>query len=119
MPIKDVTELEVYQLALKLLKVTYRLAKVVAKEDLECAKQLKKTASQIAPLIAEGYGKKSSPSEFKRFQVMAMGTSDEMITHIRQAKIICLSVNKKSCDILEEQYLILSKRLNVLIKNWK
>jgi len=119
MPIKDVTELEVYQLALRLLKVAYRLAKTVEKKDRESAKQLRKTAGQIAPLIAEGYSKKSSSREFKRFQLMAMGTSDEMVTHIRQVKITCENVNIGSCDILEEQYLVLSRRLNTLIKNWK
>jgi len=119
MPIKDVSELEVYQLALKLLKAAYELAKVVEKEDRELARQLRKTASQIAPLIAEGYAKKSSPLEFKRFQLMAMGTSDEMVTHIRQVVIVCEAINCSSCDILEKQYIILSKRLNTLIRNWK
>jgi len=119
MPIKDVTELEVYQISLKLLKVVYRLAKKVEIYDKDLARVLRKTARQIAPQIHEGYAKKQFIAEFKRFQIIAMGSSDEMVTHLRQVKVICPSINSDGCDVLIQQYIILSKKLNTLIKTWK
>ena len=52
---------------------------------------------------------------------MAMGSSDEVTTHIREAKILALrvkNINQNLCDVLIEKYKAESKQLQQLIKNW-
>lgn len=78
-----------------------------------------KTACQIAPQIAEGYGKKSSVSEFKRYITMAIGSTDEMTAHLEQVPLLLDSINKKSVNLLVNEYRIIAKQLQVLKKNWK
>jgi len=51
---------------------------------------------------------------------MALGSSDEVITHIRQIKIIGFAkANIQDCDNLISEYKILSKQINNLISVWK
>jgi len=103
MTIEDVTDLEVYQLALELIREAYDLANIIEREDRDLARDVKKTSRQIAPHIAEGYGKKYSIKEFKRFLYIAMGSSDEMITRLRQVGIICLKVDSDQINSLIEK----------------
>ncbi len=119
MPIKDVQDLRVYQLSMKLLEPVYRYAALVQLSDQLLATNLRKTAKQIAPAIAEGYAKKSSPKEFKRFLLMALGSSDEMITHLRQTKMIALKAKPETADSLIAHYKSLSKQINSLLKIWQ
>ena len=116
MAIKDVSDLRIYQLSLRLLKEVYILSVLIEGRDRTMAIHLKKTAAQIAPLIAEGYAKKSSIKEFKRFLEMAMGSSDEMITHIRQLQIVGFA--NENVNQLIEDYRSLSKQINSMIKKW-
>ncbi len=119
--IRDVTDLRVYNDALSNLPLVYDLASQIPERHRKLRSQLIEAAEAIAALIAEGFGKKRSEKEFKRFLEMAMGSSDEVITHIREAKILALRVrviNKSLCDILVEKYKVESKQLQQLIKNW-
>lgn len=118
MSIHDVGDLRVYKLALALLQKAYKLALLVEPHDRDMAKNLKKTAAQIAPQIAEGYGKKNSIKEFKRYLEMAMGSSDEMVTHLVQVKLVWAVVPSDSIDLFITHYRSLSKQINVLIKTW-
>lgn len=75
----------------------------------------------IPPLIAEGFAKKRSVKEFKRFLNMAMGSSDETITHSREINILAdvfKRIDKNLCRQVENEYKIISKQLNNLIKKW-
>lgn len=118
----DVTDLIVYRNALNLLRPIYKLAGLLPKSHYRLKIQLISAAESISALIAEGYGKKKSEKEFKRFLEMALGSSDEVITHLRQIKILCETYHKikpETCDALIEKYKITSKQLQNLIKKWK
>ncbi len=120
--IKDVTDLEIYKLALELLSPVYKLANVIPQDHRKLKYQLIDAAEKIAPIIAEGFGKKKSPREFCRFLSMALGSSDEIITHIRQVKIVGENyqrINVKECDALIDKYKILSKKTNKLLSSWQ
>jgi four helix bundle protein len=120
--IRDVTDLEVYNLALELLTPTYKLANLIPQDHRKLKYQLIDAAEKIAPIIAEGFGKKKAPREFCRFLSMALGSSDEIITHIRQVKIVGQSYQRISiedCDDLIAKYKILSKRTNKLLSSWQ
>lgn len=120
--IKDVTDLQVYQLALELLEVVYKLVNNLPTIHRRLKYQLIEAAEKIAPQIAEGFGKKRSPREFCRFLSMALGSSDEVITHIREVKIVAKNYGRikiEDCDGLVEKYKILSRKLNKLLSSWQ
>jgi len=120
--IRDVTDLEIYNLSLELLRPLYKLVNLLPQNHRRLRYQVSEAGEKIAPQIAEGFGKKRSPREFCRFLSMALGSSDEVITHIREIKIVAENytrINLKDCDYLIDQYKILSKKLNKLISSWQ
>ena len=116
--IKDVTDLEVYKESLRLLKKLYNLFKKIPKSEYDTIRQCKRAGKSIPALITEGFAKRSSEAEFKRFLKMAIGSSDEIITHLRTLVIAVPRLFKESKELAKE-YKVLSKRINTLHKNWK
>jgi four helix bundle protein len=122
MAIKDVTDLEVYQLALDLLHPLYLVTNSLPTLHRKIRYQANEAAEKIPPQIAEGFGKKKSPMEFCRFLSMALGSSDEVITHLREIIIVArtfTAINQEDCDDLIAKYRVLSKRLNRLLSVWQ
>src|SRR3989344_1256095 len=120
--IRDVTDLEVYILALELLEPLYKLTNQLPSNHRRLKYQANEAGEKIAPIIAEGFGKKKSPREFCRFLSMALGSSDEVITHIREVKIVAkryTRITEEECDNLIGGYKILSKKLNKLLSSWQ
>lgn len=120
--IKDVTDLDVYNLSLELLEPAYKVANLLPQQHRKLRYQLTETAEKMAPQIAEGFGKKRSPREFCRFLAMALGSSDEVITHLREVKIVAriyTRIEPVECDDLIGKYKILSMKLNKLISVWQ
>ncbi len=121
MAIYDVTDLKVYNRTLSNLKIVYKLVHQVPESHYKLRGQLLSSAESIPPLIAEGFAKRSSANEFKRFLKMAMGSSDETITHCREIYLLSESakrIDQNLCNQVIEEYKIISKQLNSLIKNW-
>ncbi|MBI1982050.1 MAG: four helix bundle protein [Candidatus Levybacteria bacterium] len=120
--IKDVTDLEVYRLALDYLRDLYKLANQIPPSHRKLKYQFTGAGEKIPPQIAEGFGKKKSPREFCRFLSMALGSSDEVITHLREIKIVAESYSRiriEDCDSLIERYKILSRKINRLLSVWQ
>jgi four helix bundle protein len=118
--IKDVEDLEVYKRSMNLLPSTYKLANSLPKGEFKRKRQLTDAAGSISALMAEGFAKRRSEKEFKRFLGMALGSSDEVITHIRQIKIIGFpKASIQDCDTLIDEFRIVSKQINTLIKIWR
>ena len=120
--IRDVTGLRVYNDALTSLPLVYDLASQIPDSHRKLRTQIIECGEAVAPQIAEGFGKKHSELEFKRFLKMALGSSDEEITHIREAKILALrvrNINQNLCDSLIERFKVESKQLQQLIKKWQ
>jgi four helix bundle protein len=117
--IKDVEDLEVYRRAMKLLRPVYKLANLLPKDEFRLKDQLTGAAKSVPALITEGFAKRSSEKEFKRFLSMSLGSSDEVITHIRQIPIIGFqNIKTETCNALIEHYRIVSKQINKLIHTW-
>jgi len=120
--IKDVTDLEVYRIALDNLEPLYKLANQLPQTHRRLKYQAIEAGEKIAPQIAEGFGKKRSPREFCRYLSMSLGSSDEIITHLREIKIVAkiyTNINPADCDDLIEKYKLLSKKLNKLLTSWQ
>ncbi len=119
MSIRDFRDLEVYQRCSILLPTIKRLRNKLEPNYRELAKNLLKTACQIGPEIAEGYAKKSSVDEFKRYLTMAIGTANEMIAHLEQVPLLAPEVNQESIRMLIQEYERIAKQIQVLKKSWK
>lgn len=115
--IKDVTDLKVYKESLRLLKKLYDLLHKIPKSEYDTVVQCKRAGKSIPANIAEGFAKRSSSKEFKRFLKIAIGSSDELVTHLRTIAIVLPRLLKETKELAEE-YKILSKRLNALHTSW-
>ena len=116
--LQDVTDLSIYNQSLQLLEKLYHLLKKVPKSETHLIVQCKKCGSSIPANISEGWAKRSSEKEFKRFLKIAIGSSDELISHLRVVGMI-LTLLAKEADELGLEYKVLSKRMNTLHKIWK
>lgn len=101
--ILDVTDLEVYQISLKLVEKLYDLLKKIPKSEFDTINQVKRSTKSI--------------QEFKRFLQIALGSSDETITHLRML-YIASPYSRELIKNLAEEFKVLSKRLNKLHSSW-
>jgi len=102
---QDITDLRVYQLSMKLLDKINSFLDQLPRKDYDLYHQILRASRSIPALLAEGFAKKSSQRDFRHFVIMALGSSDEVITHLRIAKADFLLI---------EEYKSLSKQLNSL-----
>ena len=121
MAIYDVTDLRVYQRATKALSDVYKLTDQIPKKHYRLRNQFINSSEAIPPLIAEGFAKKESIKEWRRFLRMAMGSSDETIAHDREIYLLSIKykfIDKELCIQIGQEYKIISKQINKLISNW-
>lgn len=116
--IRDVSDLEVYNDSLKLLRKLYLLLKKLPKSEYDTVVQCKKCSKSIPANIAEGFAKRSSELEFKRYLKIAIASSDELITHLRTIAITTPFLLEET-KILAGEYKVISKRLNKLHSVWR
>ena len=77
--IQSYKDLGVYEKSYTLALEMYReSANLPAEERYGLISQIKRAATSIPLNIAEGYGKRKSGSEFRRFLMMAIGSCDEI-----------------------------------------
>ena len=117
--IKSYRDLEVYQdsysLALQIHKLTQNYPE---QERYEIGKQLRRAAISIPLNIAEGYGKKESIADFKRFLKMSLGSCNEVQVLNDMCKDLQY-INEETHKKFIESYYILGRRISKLISNWK
>lgn len=116
--IKDVTDLNVYKQSLELLPKLYELLRKLPSSEKDLEFQAKRAAKSVPANIAEGFAKRFSEKEFKRFLMIAIGSSDEVISHLRAVALVVPRLELASSELLDS-YKILSKRLNTLHKFWR
>ncbi len=77
--IQTFRDLEVYKRSFEASVEMYRITKEYPKDELYgLISQIKRAATSIPLNIAEGYGKRETPDDFKRFLLMAIGSCNEM-----------------------------------------
>jgi four helix bundle protein len=115
--IKSYKDLEVYQEGYKLAIKIYKEVNSLPNEAFELVKQTKRSAMSIPLNIAEGYGKKESVPEFKRYLRMAMGSANEIEVLLEMLKDLQY-FEQTTYENYIEAYQVLGKRLNVLLNRW-
>ncbi len=112
-----IEELEVfrraYQVSLDIHRATLAMPQI---EQQALADQMRRASKSICANLAEGFGKQSqSKAEFKRYILMAIGSSDEMRVWLRY----CLDleyIGKEQWAAWRDEYEQISKMLQGLAK---
>ena len=118
-PIRGYRDLRIYQssyeTALEIHRITLGFP---AFERGELGSQLRRSATSIPINVAEGYGRKKSASDFKRFLTIALGSCDETSVLLDFAHDLKYLDDKAFSD-LKGKYEEIGKGLNRLIQVWK
>ena len=116
--IKSYKDLEVYQESYRLAIEVYQLATRLPADANELVKQIKRASISVPLNIAEGYGKRESRAEFKRFLRMSLGSVNEIEVLVEMLKDLKF-IEAQQYNKLAEAYMVLGKRINVLLNKWK
>ena len=117
--IKSYKDLEVYQSAYQLAIIVHQITqKYPGYERYEMGSQIRRAAMSIPLNIAEGYGKKKSDKEFKRFLMMALGSCNEVQVLLDMSKDLKYIDEQRYVELIKE-YDLLGRRLNVMIRRWQ
>lgn len=117
----DVTDLDVYNRSLEDLDLVYQLAKQIPNSHFKLGIQITSAAEGVPAHIAEGFAKRRSAKEFRRYLDIGMGSSDEVITHARSLQVLARhfhSIDTELCRKVIDKYKVISKQLNRLRQNW-
>jgi four helix bundle protein len=119
MPIKTYKDLNVF-------RESYRLALAVSStwrrfprpEQFELARQLRRAARSIPANVVEGWAKRSSPAEFKRYLQVAIGSCDECKLWLELSRDEGF-LSAQDCSKLENEFNVVGAMLKSLWKHWK
>ncbi len=113
-------ELEVFQRAYKIsLEIHKQSLEFPKREQYGMADQIRRASKSICANIAEGFGKQHhSKAEFKRYLIIAIGSSDEMRVWLRYCLDLSL-IEEGSWSKWRDEYQEISKMLQGMYKSWK
>lgn len=101
-----------------LVRVHELCGRMPKEERYELTSQMRRASKSIPANIAEGFSKRESPREFKQYMRMAMGSANEMETHLRIAGRLGY-LGAPELDELTDGYNHIGRSLNRLITNWR
>lgn len=117
--IKSFLDLEVYKESFQLsLEIEKAIKLFPSDEKFLLSDQMRRASRAIPALIAEGYAKRESTKEFKKFLKDAIGEANEMINHLSFAKARNY-IQLTYVDDLINKYHIVGKKLTKLRVNWQ
>ncbi len=117
--IKSYRDLTVYRDSYDLAIRVYKLASMIPeREQYEIGSQIRRAVTSIPMNIAEGYGRKESIAEFKRFLRMAAGSANEVEVLLDMLKDLG-HIDENNHGELRRSYEKLGKQINRLIMTWK
>ena len=102
-----------YKVSLKIHQVSLQLPK---NEQYGLADQVRRASKSIAVNLAEGYGKRKSKAEFRRYIQIAIGSSDEMRVWVRYLYDLNY-IDHQQWQEWREEYQQIVKMLNGLYKS--
>ena len=108
--------LQVYQKSYRLVIEIYRMTGGYPQEELYgITSQMRRAAASIPLNIAEGYAKRESQSEFKRFLNMALGSNAELSVLLDLSRDLGY-IGESEYEQISEQYEEVGKMTYVLIQ---
>ncbi len=118
-PIRSYRELRVYRKAYEVALEVHRVSLgFPAPEQREIGRQLRQATKSIPANIAEGYGRKASPNDFKRFLQIALGSCDEVRVWLDFCRDLGY-LEEESYGRWVRAYEEVGKGLNKLLQVWQ
>ena len=112
-------ELQIYERGYEAAKAVYRMTEKYPEEERYGVTNQMRRASLSIPLnIAEGYAKKESQTEFKRFLMMALGSANEMLVLIDFSKDMGY-IDKEKHAKAKAEYEEICRMLQVFVQRLK
>ena len=109
-------DLKVYERSYKAARAIYQLSEEFPKEEMYAiTSQIRRAGLSIPLNIAEGYVKRRSQKEFKRYLEMAIGSSNEVSVLLDFAKDLGY-ISQERYEKASQEYEEISKMLNVFIQ---
>ena len=109
-------DLKVYEKSYKSALSIYRMTESFPKEEIYgLTSQIRRAATSIPLNIAEGYAKRESQAEFKRYLTMALGSSDEMqvlLNFVKDLGYVDPQTHKKARETYKEIAKMLNRMVN-------
>ena len=119
MPIRTYRDLEVYREAYSAALEVSRLTKGFPRiEQVELGRQLRRAARSVPANIVEGWGKRSSAAEFKRYLQNALGSCQETCMWLEMSLDESYITKDKHAE-LAKRYERTGAMLVSLWKKWK
>lgn len=106
---------EAYQLALDVSRASKSLP---AYEQCELGRQLRRAARSIPVNIVEGWAKRASPLEFRRYLQISIGSCEECKFWFEMGRDEGY-LRHEECEQFENRFNIVGAMLRSLWKNWK
>ena len=109
-------QLQIYERSYQAALAVYRMTKGFPQsEKFAITSQMQRASTSIALNIAEGYAKKSSQEEFKRFLLMALGSANEMSVLLDFSKDLGY-INQTEYEKASKEYDEIGKMLNKFVQ---
>ncbi len=119
MSIKTYKDLEVFQVSYKLaLTISKTVRNYPGPEQFELARQIRRAARSIPANIVEGWAKRSSAPEFKRYLQVAIGSCDECKLWLELSKDEGY-LTPQQCEELLNEFNRLGAMLKSLWRQWR
>ena len=116
--IQSFRDFEVYKRSLEASIEMYKVTEKFPRDELYgLTSQIKRASTSIPLNVAEGYGKKENPNEFKRFLHMAIGSCNEMRVLLEIAERLGF-IERSIFEKFEQEYSEIGKMLTMLRQRW-
>ena len=118
--VESFEDLEVFQRAYRIsLEIHRKSLEFPAIEQRALGDQVRRASKSICANIAEGFAKQSSSAaEFKRYLLMATGSSDEMRVWARYCRDLNY-IDEPTWQRWRDEYHEIAKMLQGLSRNWR
>jgi four helix bundle protein len=118
-PIKTYKDLNVFREAYKLaLDVSREAREFPNYEQVEMARQLRRAARSVPANVVEGWAKRTSALECKRYLSISIGSCDECKFWLEMSRDEGL-LDGRRCDELANRFNLVGAMLKSLWRNWK
>lgn len=88
-------------------------------EQFALANQIRRASKSICANLAEGFAKNfKSPTEFKRYSLIALGSAEEMLVWLDFCKDLNY-IDAIKWQKIKEEYEVICKQLYTMIDRWK
>jgi four helix bundle protein len=82
------------------------------------ATQMQRASKRIPAVIAEGWGRREHPKEFKHFLAIAIGSGEEMQVHLDYCRDLGY-LDPERCQEWQERYQSVIRRAVAFSKRWE